>query len=105
MIGRSEDDLLGADPDWRLAPATSLVWRCLDDEWVVYDRGSGRTHVLAPLTAALLGLVEAGPQAESRLAATVAEQLGQDVDAGLHQALRETLQQLQTAGLIDTSAT
>lgn len=87
----------------RLRPAVRLHWRRWDDEFVVYDEASGRTHQLDALTASALLRLEEGPRETLRLADQVAADLGCGVDA-ICAALPDVIDQLTLADLIDTRA-
>jgi PqqD family protein of HPr-rel-A system len=39
---------------WRVDPTASISWHSFVDAWVVFDNGSGQTHRLDALTAAVL---------------------------------------------------
>ena len=95
---------------WRLSLLVVLHWRCWDNEWVVYNQGSGDTHLLDTFTACTLMALEEG-------AATPAQLLVQlDLSHGMGLAfpaeqpraveahLLAVLQQLAQAGLIESVA-
>ena len=54
------DDAGGAT--WRLPEGVSLLWQSWDEvEFVVFNRGSGQTHLLDAFSAAVLRRIEACP--------------------------------------------
>jgi len=76
---------------WRVASRTPLRWRGWNGDWVVYHPGSGDTHLLDPLAADALRLLEASPAGVAALierlagsaAAPAAEKLGAAVESML----------------------
>ena len=85
---------------WRLNELVDLSWRNWQDEWVVFDTGSGQTHQLDALTAATLMTIEAGDLQISELVSQVAETLNIDVNSELNNALQGILDRLVAADLI-----
>jgi len=73
----------------------------LSDVTAAYDRASGRTHILDPLSAAILrALHEAGPSlAPESILAGVADRLGLDGAERESAALGASLERLRSAGL------
>jgi PqqD family protein of HPr-rel-A system len=63
------------DEIWALRPLTRLHWRRFDDEFIVFDEGSGYTHQLDALTAVALLCLEEGPLPLAELSARVAGEL------------------------------
>jgi PqqD family protein of HPr-rel-A system len=45
---------------WRLSPLVSLHFRHWNDEWAIFDAGSGQTHLVDTLTAMALIVLESG---------------------------------------------
>lgn len=88
---------------WHLNGLASLHWRCWDNEWAVFDVGSGQTHQMDTLTAVTLMMVEASPVHLPELASRVAEELLIPRDQELSTALSGVLERLVAAGLIETS--
>ena len=55
---------------WRLPAGVSLLWQSWDeDEVIVFNRGSGQTHLLDAFSAAVLRRIEASPTTTADLAA------------------------------------
>lgn len=67
---------------------------------MVYDDGSGQTHCLDSLSAALLDELEAGPSAEQSLINQVAIVTGRS-SIEVQQAVVTALEQLAAVGLVD----
>ncbi len=87
----------------QLRAQVSLHWRRWDDEFVVYDEASGRTHQLDALNACVLLSLEEGSLDDARLADMVAAELGCAPEA-LSGALPGVIEQLLRADLIETCA-
>lgn len=87
---------------WHLNALTSLHWRCWNDEWAVFDVGSGQTHQLDTLTAVTLMMIETAVLDHSELMSGVAKELLIPTDAELSDALNGVLERLVTAGLIES---
>ena len=52
----------GASDIWRLPKDVSLLWQSWDeDEFIVFNRASGQTHLLDAFSAAVLRRIEAAP--------------------------------------------
>lgn len=86
---------------WQLNPLVALHWRCWDDEFVVFDDGSGQTHQLSPLTAASLMMLELASAEKSELVSRVSAELMLANDGQLSGIVTEALLALQVAGLIE----
>jgi PqqD family protein of HPr-rel-A system len=87
---------------WRLAHRARLRWRKLDDEWVVFDSGSGDTHRLDAISAAVLVCLELDAQDVEGLSQLLASELhlpGKD----LLGRLESLLDQLCRLGLIEAT--
>lgn len=80
---------------WRLHPLAGLEWRPLGDEWVVFDNGSGLTHAMDPVRAAVLTCFEEQPHDVEALVAALRASFGlQQPDAGsVEQVIAELLAQ------------
>jgi PqqD family protein of HPr-rel-A system len=80
-------------PDFgRVALRSPLHWRRWGDEWVVFSAGSGQTHKLDALSAAVLLICEEGARPFSGLVGAVATQLEVPADRVL---------QLRMAGIVE----
>lgn len=88
---------------WHLNSLASLHWRCWNDEWAVFNVGSGQTHQMDTLTAVTLMMVEASPVDSSELVSRVAEELLIPGNQELSDVLNGILDRLATAGLIESA--
>lgn len=59
---------------WRVIPGQLLVYRCWDDEAVLYNDLSGATHLLGPAALCLLQALRAGPLDEAALGTALLEE-------------------------------
>ena len=50
-----------SEASWQLAEGCRLHWKAWDDEFVIFDEGSGDTHLLDPLAAEFLKVLEESP--------------------------------------------
>jgi len=89
-----------SDVEWELAEGSRLHWISWDDEYVIFDEGSGDTHLLDLMTAEVLRALEQSPGAESALIERVAVRLDIDPDAALERRIREAIQKFREAGLV-----
>lgn len=90
-------------PIWKLNSLASLYWRCWNDEWAVFDVGSGETHQMDTLSAATLMMLEAGAIDLSRLLKLLAEELLLPNSQELSIAVSDILRNLEIAGLIEST--
>lgn len=79
----------------------SLKWRCWNDEWAVFDVGSGQTHQMDTLTAATLMIVEAAPANTDDLLSQISEDFLLPNDRALSDVLSVILARLGDTGLIE----
>ena len=89
---------------WRLNPESELHFRHWDNEWTVFDVGSGQTHQMDTLTAATLMMFESGPSDISRLASQLADELSLPNNRELSTALTGIVERLVATGLIEVTA-
>ncbi len=89
---------------WQLSPLVALHWRRWDDEFVVFDVGSGQTHQLPALTAATLMMLELNSNDIVELTSRVSIELGIADDKDFANAVGEAVHDLQIAGLIESVA-
>lgn len=87
---------------WHLNALTSLHWRCWNDEWAVFDVGSGQTHQLDTLTAVTLMTIEPAAINHSELVSCIAQELLIPNKTELSDALNGVLERLVNAGLIES---
>lgn len=88
---------------WHLNALVTLHWRCWDNEWAVFDVGSGQTHQMDTLTAVTLMIVEASPVDLHELVSRVADELLVPGQTELSSALSGILERLVAAGLIEST--
>ncbi len=86
---------------WRLGTLVSLHWRNWDDEWVVFDSGSGQTHKVDHLAAAILTLIEADEITEHELFSQLSQASGFSTPEW-HQAIDTATGRLCELGLIES---
>lgn len=86
---------------WQLSALVSLHWRCWDDEFVVFDAGSGQTHQLDALTASTLMMLELAASSLDELTTRVADELDIAADEQLLNVVNEAVRGLRIAGLIE----
>lgn len=87
---------------WALNPASGLHWRCWDDEWVVFDQGSGQTHLMHPIQAATLMQFGAQPLSFEQLLDKVAADMPTIATSDLASALSLAIDQLVGLGLLES---
>lgn len=97
-------DVRPAPGAWIVNPATSLRWADLDGQWLVFDAGSGQTHLLDALTAAVLGEVEGEPVATAALVAVLADAMPGTSHESLAAAVSTALNSLVVTGMVEPSA-
>ena len=85
-------------PVWRLVPGASLSWHDWPPHSVVFDAGSGNTHLLEEPAAEVLRAIAARPSSEADLLAV----LGTDVtDPAAKAWLDDLLQRFVALTLVD----
>lgn len=87
---------------WQLNELACLHWRCWNDEWAVFDVGSGQTHQVDTLTAVTLMMIETAARDHSELVSCVAQELLIPGQTELSDALNGVLERLVSAGLIES---
>lgn len=84
-----------------LNSAAALYWRHWDDEYVVFDEASGRTHLLDALTACVLLCVEDGAVNTEELVSQICEHMSLSSES-VWAALPAILEQLTAVSLVET---
>jgi PqqD family protein of HPr-rel-A system len=84
-----------------VVPLSDLHWRFLEREYVVYNSGSGHTHVLDPVAALLIQQLTEGWCDTAELVERIATLLNLNVDEDLRTRLEQTLSQLGELGLVE----
>jgi PqqD family protein of HPr-rel-A system len=91
----------GAADVWRLPAGASLLWQSWDeDEVIVFNRGSGQTHLLDAFSAVVLRRIEAAPIAMPELQRSLAADLGLE-ESVLSDRLREVCRLFDQLGLAE----
>lgn len=86
---------------WMAIPGFSLHWQSWDDEFVVYNSGSGDTHLLDPVAAEALQSLQKRPANLSELARNLAESLEIKPDDKLLTYLERLLSDFHRLGLVE----
>ena len=86
---------------WKVNSEFPLRWRSWDDEFVVYNSGSGDTHLLDPVAAEALQNLEQESADLSELAGRVAASLKIQADSEFSAYLEQLLSDLYKLGLIE----
>jgi len=68
---------------------------------VIFDEGSGDTHLLDPLAAEVLKVLEESPGEVSGLARRIVARLGLAPDSELTERVRELVERFVAAGLVE----
>lgn len=90
---------------WRLNPASSLHWRCWENEWVVFDQGSGQTHLINPVSAAVLTQFGTDQLSLEQLLDKVATDMSLANDSELASAVSLAVEQLLGLDLLEPAST
>jgi PqqD family protein of HPr-rel-A system len=86
---------------WRARPADEVVWRALDDDYVLYHRGSGKTHFLNAASNDLLREVLTAAKTAAEAAEALARHEGVSAGPEFVAVVAEALEQLDHLGLVD----
>jgi PqqD family protein of HPr-rel-A system len=89
---------------WRLTPGQALRYRQWQGESVLYNDLSGDTHLLADASLHVLLQLQAGPAAQSALAASVRAEFDADDGEVDDTAVAELLDELHALVLIEQAA-
>lgn len=94
-----------ATPRYIAAPGEALAVREVEDLYLVYDRRSGETHVLAPDIFAILGTVQGRTLTPAEVLAALAEAHDIEIEAGeALDIVAARLAELAVLGLADEAA-
>jgi PqqD family protein of HPr-rel-A system len=74
------------------------VW---EEQYVVYNSGSGHTHLLDPIAALLIQKITAGPYDDEEFVSDIASLLNLDASEDFREKLEATLLKLVELGLIE----
>ncbi len=86
---------------WRVPSCSPLHWRSWDHERVVYNSGSGSTHLLDPVAAETLKILETKSATPPELAERVARSLALDSKGKLATYIEDLLPKLEKLGLVE----
>ena len=86
---------------WQTVNGFRLHWRLLEDQYVVYNSGSGHTHILDPVAALIVHKVIEKPSETGVLIQQVAGLLGLDTTAEVRGEFHQTLANLKELGLLE----
>ena len=86
---------------WRVLPNVVLHWKLLEDQYVVYNGGSGHTHVLDPIAALLIQQLTERCCETAELVQRIEALLNLEATEELSTKLQQTLWQLDELGLVE----
>jgi len=86
---------------WRAISAFTLHWRSWGNEHVVYNAGSGDTHLFNDLAALILRALQEKAATLDELSQLCATSFNQDEDEELQAQLNELLLELDRLGIIE----
>lgn len=86
---------------WQVSEGSRLSWKLWDDEYVVFDHGSGNTHLLDLFSGQVLKALEEGPADAGLVAHRVAASVDEAAGPVLASRIEETLRRLEQAGLVE----
>jgi len=89
---------------WSIVPNATLHLKIWDDECVVFNSGSGQTHVVDPIATLLIRRIKEGPIDSQALLSHVAKLLDVELTSEVRNALEARLQYLDELSLIEPSA-
>ena len=87
---------------WRLLPHVVLSWKLLGDQYVVYNSGSGHTHVLDPIAALVIHQLTDRSTETRELVERIAFLLNIGASEELYTELEEILWQLDELSLVES---
>jgi PqqD family protein of HPr-rel-A system len=86
---------------WRVTRGCELRWRRWDDEHLVYNCGSGDTHLLDSISAEILKKIGAGPASPAELVVWLSGRTAPDSFPEVSAYIADLLRQLHSLGLIE----
>jgi PqqD family protein of HPr-rel-A system len=86
-----------------LSEGSRLHWKAWGDEFVIFDEGSGDTHLLDPLAAEFLKVLEESPADVPGLARRLGARLDLASDADLTGRVRELVERFVAVGLVEAA--
>ncbi|MEM7223929.1 MAG: HPr-rel-A system PqqD family peptide chaperone [Pseudomonadota bacterium] len=89
---------------WKSVDPSKLEWRVWSDEHVVYDDGSGDTHLLDDEAAGVLRRLCQGPASADQLVAELAQELEIEPNQVLESHVEAILKKFRQLALIEPEA-
>lgn len=89
---------------WQVVPDLELRWLEWDDEFIVYNTGSGDTHLLNTLATALIQYLQQASASLSQLIDYSVNTLGVTPDEDFEKNLKDLFAELERSGLIERCA-
>jgi len=89
---------------WITVSDATLHWKTWGDECVVYNSGSGQTHVLDPIAVLLIRRINEGAVDSEELFCHISKLLDVPLSADVRTTLEATLWYLDELSLIEPSA-
>jgi PqqD family protein of HPr-rel-A system len=86
---------------WRITRDCQLSWRKWDEEYVVYNSGSGDTHLLDSFGAEILLCLKENPSDAHELAMGVLGDLETDQAPMVTSRIEQLLAQFEAVGLVE----
>lgn len=86
----------------RLTALTQLHWRRWNDEWTVFDVGSGQTHLMDTLTAVTLMFLEKNAMDEDELISLIAQKFLFPLDIKLSNTIKDIIERLINIDLVES---
>ncbi len=90
---------------WTVIRSHEILWRHWDEgEYLVYHTGSGDTHLLNVVSAAVLAELERRPLGIDQLTRRVADALAVEPDAELATEIRRLISAFDDVGLVEPAS-
>jgi PqqD family protein of HPr-rel-A system len=86
---------------WKVSEGSTLLWKSWDEHILVFNAGSGNTHLLDPIAGEVLRHLDNRPAHTEELAQRVAVALYIPISPDLECYIERLLPDLDQAGLID----
>ena len=86
---------------WQTPPSVALHWKLLEDQYVVYNSGSGHTHVLDPVAALVVQQLAEHCLETSELVQRIGMLLSLETTEEFNNELHQTLSELDKLGLVE----
>lgn len=100
--GTNRRPAISTQEKWRIARGCRLLWQAWDNEYVIYNAGSGSTHLLDMPSGEILKLIEQQPLDINQLAEKLEHRTErQESDPINCDHIKELLGRFQEIGLIE----